>query len=134
MIVAFVSKKLKFDLKNAKIIDLIFAGIGFIFGFWYIHWVEDPIALNALLYSPLGGVNCPMLVMLAAILILAKEPKSIRLATFIGTLTTYFGFFGIKLMGTYVDVILILCGSYLMIKVIIGRVTTRRDNGEISIS
>ncbi|GAH79595.1 unnamed protein product, partial [marine sediment metagenome] len=42
MIVAFVSKKLKFDLKNAKIIDLIFAGIGFIFGFWYLHWVEDP--------------------------------------------------------------------------------------------
>jgi len=61
VLLVFVSKKLKFDLENAKILDWIFSSIGLLFGFWYLHWIEDPIALNALLYSPLGGVNCPTL-------------------------------------------------------------------------
>ena len=129
IIIAFISKKLKFDLENAKIIDWIFSSIGLIFGFWYLHWVEDPKALNALLYSPLGGVNCPTLVMITAVLILAKKPKSIMLSTFVGALTIYFGFFGMILLGAYVDIALILCGSYLIIKVIMSRTSTRRDNG-----
>ena len=131
VVIAFVSKKLTFDLKNAKILDWIFAGIGFIFGFWYLHWVEAPIALNALLYSPLGGVNCPTLVMLTAVLILAKEPKSIKLAIFVGALTTYFGFFGIILMGAHVDVVLILCGSYLIIREVRNIVSVRRNKRNI---
>lgn len=134
ILIAFISKKLKFDLENAKIIDWIFSSIGLIFGFWYLHWVEDPIALNAFLYSPLGGVNCPTLVMITAVLILAKKPRPIMLTIFVGALTIYFGFFGIIMLGAYVDIALILCGAYLIIKVIISRVSTRRDNGKISTS
>ena len=134
ILIAFISKKLKFDLENAKIIDWIFSSIGLIFGFWYLHWVEDPIALNALLYSPLGGVNCPTLVMITAVLILAKKPSPIMLTTFVGALTIYFGFFGIIMLGAYVDIALILCGAFLIIKVIISRTSTRRDNVKISTS
>jgi len=131
ILIAFISKELKFDLENAKIIDWIFSSIGLIFGFWYLHWVEAPIALNALIYSPLGGVNCPTLVMITAVLILANKPKPIMLTTFVGALTIYFGFFGIILLGAYVDIVLILCGSYLIFKVIICRISTKIDNGEI---
>ncbi len=134
ILISFISKKLKFDLENAKIIDWIFSSIGLIIGFWYLHWVEGPIALNALLYSPLGGVNCPTLVMITAVLILAKKPRPIMLTTFVGALTIYFGFFGMILLGAYVDIALILCGAYLIIKVMISRVYTRRDNGKISTS
>lgn len=119
ILIAFVSKKLKVDLENAKIIDWIFSSIGLIIGFWYLHWVDAPIALNALLYSPLGGVNCPTLVMITAVLILAKKPKPLMLTTFVGGLTVYFGFFGIILLGAYVDVALLVCGSYLLVKSIL---------------
>ncbi len=131
ILIAFISKKLEFDLENARIVDWMFAGVGFFFGFWYLHWVEAPIALNALLYSPLGGVNCPTLVMIAAVLILAKKPIPIMLTTFVGALTIYFGFFGMILLGAYIDIALILCGSYLIIKVIINRITTSRKKGII---
>ncbi|MCE7743460.1 MAG: hypothetical protein GOP50_13495 [Candidatus Heimdallarchaeota archaeon] len=114
VLIAFISKKLRFDLENAKIIDWIFTSIGLLFGFWYLHWVDAPIVLNALLYSPLGGVNCPTLVMLSALLILSKKPKPIMLITFVGALTIYFGFFGMIVLGAYVDIVLILCGIYLV--------------------
>jgi hypothetical protein len=119
ILIAFVSKKLEFDLENARIVDWIFASIGLIIGFWYLHWVDAPIALNALLYSPLGGVNCPTLVMITAVLILAKKPKPLMLTTFVGGLTVYFGFFGIIMLGAYVDVALLVCGTYLLVKSIL---------------
>jgi len=134
ILISFVSKKLKFDLENAKLIDWIFASIGLIIGFWYLHWVDAPIALNALLYSPLGGVNCPTLVMITAVLILAEKPKPIMLTTFVGALTIYFGFFGMIMLGAYVDIALILCGSYLIFKVIVNRISAKRDNGEVGIN
>ena len=114
LIVTYAAKKIRFELENLKIIDWIFAGIGIIFGFWYLHWVEDPIALNALLYSPLGGVNCPTLLLLTTLLILSKKPKSMLLTSFVGALTIYFGFFGMIMLGAYVDIALILCGIYLV--------------------
>ncbi|MCG3254502.1 MAG: hypothetical protein KAU62_00380 [Candidatus Heimdallarchaeota archaeon] len=124
---AFVSKKLKFDLENAKILDWIFSSIGLLFGFWYLHWIDAPIALNALLYSPLGGVNCPTLVMMTALLILTKKPKPIMLSTFVGVLTIYFGFFGIIMIGAYVDIVLILCGMYLVGKNLFNWITIRKE-------
>ncbi|MHA1466138.1 MAG: hypothetical protein ACTSQ2_13700 [Candidatus Heimdallarchaeaceae archaeon] len=134
ILIAFVSKKLEFDLEKTKIIDWMFAGFGLIIGFWYLHWVEVPIALNALLYSPLGGANCPTLVMITAVLILVKKPKPLMLATFVGALTIYFGFFGMIMLGAYVDIALILCGSYLIFKVIVNRISVKRDTGEVGIN
>lgn len=128
ILISFISKKLKFDLENTKIIDWIFSSIGLIIGFWYLHWVEDPIALNALLYSPLGGVNCPTLVMITAVLILAKKPRPIILSTFVGVLTMYFGFFGMIMLGAYVDLALILCGMYLVGKNLFNWITIRKEN------
>lgn len=122
VLLAFVSKKLKFDLENARILDWIFSSIGLIFGFWYLHWVEPPIALNALLYSPLGGVNCPTLVMLSALLILSKKPKPVMLTVFVGALTIYFGFFGMIMLGAYVDIALILCGLYLIGDILVNSI------------
>ncbi|MCE7749008.1 MAG: hypothetical protein GPJ51_11460 [Candidatus Heimdallarchaeota archaeon] len=126
VLLAFVSKKLKFDLENAKILDWIFSSIGLLFGFWYLHWVEPPIALNALLYSPLGGVNCPTLVMLSALLILSKKPKPVMLTVFVGALTIYFGFFGMIMLGAYVDIALILCGLYLIGDILVNSIKNKR--------
>ncbi len=123
---AFVSKKLKFDLENARFLDWIFSSIGLLFGYWYLHWVDAPIALNALLYSPLGGVNCPTLVMMTALLILTKRPKPYMLSTFVGVLTMYFGFFGMIMLGAYVDIVLILCGMYLVGNNLINWILIRR--------
>ncbi len=114
ILISYLTKKLEFDFKNVNIMDWIMSCLGLLFGFWYLHWVEDPIALNALLYSPLGGVNCPTLVMLSALLILSKKPKPIMMTTFVGALTIYFGFFGMIMLGAYVDIALILCGMYLV--------------------
>ncbi len=127
VLLAFVSKKLKFDLENAKILDWIFSSIGLLFGLWYLHWVDVPIALNALLYSPLGGVNCPTLVMMTALLILAKRPKPNMLSTFVGGLTMYFGFFGMIMIGAYVDIVLILCGMYLVGKNLFNWISIRKE-------
>ena len=127
VLLAFVSKKLKFDLENAKILDWIFSSIGLIIGFWYLHWVEAPIALNALLYSPLGGVNCPTLVMMTALLILTKKPKPNMLSSFVGVLTMYFGFFGMIMIGAYVDIALILCGMYLVGSNLLNWIVIRRQ-------
>jgi len=126
VLLSFGSKKLKFDLENAKILDWIFSSIGLLFGFWYLHWVEPPIVLNALLYSPLGGVNCPTLVMMSALLILSKKPKPIRLTVFVGALTIYFGFFGMIMLGAYVDIALILCGLYLIGDTLVNSIKNKR--------
>jgi hypothetical protein len=56
---AYLTKNLNFSLKDIAPADLLFGILGLVFGFWYLHWVETPIWLNALLYSPLGAVNCP---------------------------------------------------------------------------
>ena len=52
---AFLKKKLNFEFSQIEPVNKFFAIIGMIFGFWYLHWVETPIWLNALLYSPLGS-------------------------------------------------------------------------------
>ena len=127
----FISKKLNWDLKEVKVLDLLFSSIGLIFGFWYLHWIEEPIALNALLYSPLGGVNCPTLVMLTALLILTKRPKSDMLSIFVGSLTLYFGFFGMIRLAAYVDIVLILCGLYLITRVVLNTIFIKMDNSKI---
>ena len=116
LILALRQKKLNFTFKNLKIFDIIFGIIGILFGFWYLHWVEDPVWLNAILYSPLGGVNCPTLVAISGFICFTKKPRLNVLEITLGAFTLYFGFFGIFRLQAYIDVVLILCGGYLLIR------------------
>ncbi len=116
LILAFRQKKLNFTFENLKILDFFFGIVGILFGFWYLHWVEDPIWLNAILYSPLGGVNCPTLVTISGFLCFTKKPRLNALEITLGALTLYFGFFGIFRLQAYVDIVLILCGGYLLLR------------------
>jgi len=113
---AYLTKNLNFDLKNIGAVNLFFGIIGLVFGFWYLHWVESPIWLNALLYSPLGAVNCPTMVAICGFLCLSQKPRSAILEAAVSLITLYFGFFGIFRLGAYVDVALIICALFLIVR------------------
>ena len=112
---AYLTKNLNFDLKNIGAVNLFFGIIGLVFGFWYLHWVESPLWLNALLYSPLGAVNCPTMVAICGFLCLSQKPRSAILEAAVSLITLYFGFFGIFRLGAYVDVALIICALFLIV-------------------
>lgn len=116
IIYAYKNKELNFELKNLNFSSKIFGLIGLIIGFWYLHWVEEPIWLNALFYSPLGGVNCPTILTICAFLCLTIKPTSSILEVTVGSITLYFGFFGIFLLGAYIDFVLIICGAFLLLR------------------
>ncbi len=116
IISAYLKKELNFELEEIQPINKYFGILGLIFGFWYLHWVETPIWLNALLYSPLGAINCPTLVTICAFLCLTVKPRSMALEFVTALITLYFGFFGIFRLGAYVDVILIVCSLFLIIR------------------
>lgn len=113
---AYFKKELNFELKNIAPINLMFGIIGIVFGFWYLHWVDSPVWLNALLYSPLGAVNCPTMAAICGFLCLTKKPRSIILEITVALITLYFGFFGIFRLGAYVDVVLIICALFLIVR------------------
>jgi hypothetical protein len=113
---AHLIKKLSFHLKDIEPASLLFGIGGLVFGFWYLHWVESPVWLNALLYSPLGAVNCPTMVTICGFLCLSQEPRSPLLEAAVALTTLYFGFFGLFRLGAYVDVALILCALFLMVR------------------
>jgi hypothetical protein len=115
---AYITKNLNFSIKNIAIYDLLFGILGLVFGFWYLHWVESPIWLNAFLYSPLGAVNCPTTVTICGFLCLSQKPRSVLLETAVAVTTLYFGFFGIFRLGAYVDVVLIICALFLIVRLI----------------
>jgi hypothetical protein len=115
---AWLDRKLNFDLGNAPPIDLLFGVLGLVFGFWYLHWVESPVWLNALFSSPLGIVNCPTMVAVCGFLCLTRKPRAALLEATVGIVTLYFGFFGIFRLGTYVDVTLVLCALFLIVRLI----------------
>ncbi|HVP21622.1 MAG TPA: hypothetical protein VMS73_07140 [Anaerolineaceae bacterium] len=111
---AFLSKQIHFNFKNAAPIDLFFGFLGLVFGFWYLHWVESPLWLNAFLLSPLGTANCPTLLTICGFLCLSNEPRLALLEVAVGLMTLFFGFFGIFRLGAYVDIVLIICALYLV--------------------
>jgi hypothetical protein len=113
---AYLTKSLNFDLKNIALINLVFGIIGMVFGFWYLHWVQSPVWLNALLYSPLGAVNCPTMVTICGFLCLSQKPRSTILEAAVALVTLYFGFFGIFRLGAYIDIILIICALFLIVR------------------
>lgn len=114
---AYRRKELNFDLENVTPVTLFFGAVGLIFGFWYLHWVADPLMLNALLYAPVGLVNCPTMLTIAGFLILTVEPRSTILESVVALVTLYFGFFGVFRLGAYVDVVLIGCGLFLLLRI-----------------
>jgi len=122
IIYAFATKKMNFDLKEVPIVNWILSGVALLFGFWYLHWVNEPIWLNALLYSPLGGVNCPTMIALCGFLLLQSKPRSHLLGFVVGFVTCYFGFFGVFRLGAYVDVVLVICGGFLFIKSLVEKI------------
>ncbi|MCD4741990.1 MAG: hypothetical protein K8R67_05865 [Desulfobacteraceae bacterium] len=121
-IFALINKELDFDFTQLKPINKIIGFVAIVFGFYYLHWVEEPLFLNALIYSPLGIVNCPTMVAFCGFLCLLKKPGSIFLEFFVASVTLYFGFFGIMRLGAYIDIVLIITGMFLII-----RMTSRLD-------
>jgi hypothetical protein len=113
---AYLTKNLNFDLKNIAALNLFFGILGLVFGFWYLHWVENPIWLNAFFYSPLGVVNCPTMLTICGFLCLSQKPRSAILEIAVALITLYFGFFGIFRLGAYVDVVLIICALFLIVR------------------
>ena len=116
IITAYYKKELNFEFSKMKPVNIFFGILGMIFGFWYLHWVETPIWLNALFNSPLGSINCPTLLTICAFLCLTVKPRSLMLEFVTALITLYFGFFGIFRLGAYVDVILIVCALFLIIR------------------
>jgi hypothetical protein len=115
---AWLNGKLNFALGTAAPVSLFFGVLGLVFGFWYLHWVESPVWLNALFASPLGVVNCPTMVTVCGFLCLSQKPRSALLEAAVGIVTLYFGFFGIFRLGAYVDVVLVLCALFLLMRLI----------------
>ncbi len=112
----YLTQKLDFDLEHISSSSLLFGILGLLFGFWYLHWTEGPVWLNAVLYSPLGAVNCPTMAVICGFLCLTKKPRSVTLETTVALTTLYFGFFGLFRLGAYVDIVLILCALFLMVR------------------
>ena len=112
---AWKSKQLQYNLSGNSAADKIVGVIALVFGFYYLHWVDSPILTNALFHSPLGIVNCPTLLALCGLICLADQPDE-YLTGFVGTMTLYFGFFGIMRLDAYIDVLLIVVGMYLLLR------------------
>ncbi|MCK5097837.1 MAG: hypothetical protein KAR45_07015 [Desulfobacteraceae bacterium] len=113
---ALINKELDFDYTQLKPINKIIGFSAIFFGFYYLHWVEEPVFLNALIYSPLGIVNCPTMIAFCGFLCLLKKPGSLSLEFFVASVTIYFGFFGIMRLGAYIDIVLIITGMFLIIR------------------
>jgi len=112
--------ELAWELAEISVADWLFGFIGLVFGLWYLHWVASPVMLNALWYSPLGVVNCPTLVTISGLLCLSsRRPAILEFTT--GLVCLYFGLFGIILLGAYVDVALVACGSYQLARLVKAR-------------
>ena len=113
---AYFLKKLNFDFRRPGLPTLIF-GIGaLVFGFWYLHWVDDPVWLNAILFSPMGSLNCPTMLTICGFLMLTAPPRSALLESTVAISTLYFGFFGLMRLDAYIDVVLIVCALFLIIR------------------
>ena len=115
---AYFAKRLVFDFKNIVPANLFFGILGLVFGFWYLHWVESPVWLNALFYSPWGAVNCPTMVTICGFLCLSQKPRSAILEVAVSLITLYFCFFGIFRLGAYVDAALIICALFLIVRLV----------------
>jgi hypothetical protein len=86
-----------------------------------LHWVEAPVWLNGLIFSTLGAVNCPTMLTVCGFLCLSEEPRSALLEATVALATLYFGFFGLFRLGAYIDVVLIICALFLIVRLSASR-------------
>jgi hypothetical protein len=115
--VAYMRGRLRWNLASTNICPWFIGLLALVFGFWYLHWVEEPIMLNALLFSPLGLVNCPTLLTISGFLIISSRPRSLALESTVAFSTLYFGFYGVLRVAAYVDAIMILCALYMIFRI-----------------
>jgi len=114
---ASLKNELNFSIGGLGKIDLFFGVSGLIFGFWYLHWVDAPVILNALLFSPLGVVNCPTMLIISGFLCLTGKPRSAVLEMVVAIITLFFGFFGMFKLNVYIDFTLVMCSLFLIFRV-----------------
>jgi len=114
---AYFNKELTWDLKNTDYISRIFAILSFIFGFWYLFWVESPVWLNAIFLSPLGILNSPTLLTICGFLCINKEPRSSKLELVVGIVSLWTGIINIIMFKIYVDVVLLIVALFLLIRI-----------------
>ena len=108
-------KEFDFNLRKKSGLSLFFGFLGIAGGFWYLHWVEQPVLLNALFFSPLGIVNCPTMLAVCGLLILNSNTKSQLLEFVAGLSTLWLGFFGIFTLDVYYDILLIMTALFILI-------------------
>jgi len=115
-VLAWKNRELNFEFSELKPINTIIGIIAIISGFYYLHWVDEPLFLNALLFSPIGIVNCPTMAAFCGFLCFIKKPGSHALEFFVASVTVYFGFFGIMRFGAYIDIVLVIAGMFLIVR------------------
>ncbi len=109
---AFLTKKLNFNYSALKTQDKIFGILAILGSLWYLALVDSPVPVNALLYSPVGVVNCPTTLALCGFLILnTNRSLFLELAVICGAI--FFGGLGILTMSVYYDILLVSMGLFL---------------------
>ena len=115
-LVAMIKKEMSFDIADVGKLGKIIAFFSLAIGFYYLHWIEQPIWKNALFYSPLGIINCPTLITICGLLIFLKRPGLAMLEVFTACITLYFGFLGMMRLGAEIDFMLIISSMYLLFR------------------
>jgi len=112
---AVKTQKIRFDFNALSLQDKIIGSIALSGGFYYLALVESPIWINALIYSPVGVVNCPTMLALCGFLILnsEQENRSRLLEYFVIFGALFFGGLGLLTMYVYYDIILVAVALYM---------------------
>lgn len=125
---AYRHKYFNFDFKSIPVISWIVSVLSLLFGFWYLHWIDFPMMLNALFYSPLGVANCPTMLAICGFLCLSSKPRFIFLEITVALFTLYFGIFGIISLGANIDVVLIISSVFLLSRI---GLTAKKKNTQV---
>jgi hypothetical protein len=117
---AMTAGELRFEITEQALMGKVFGFAAIILGFYYPHWVDEPVFLNALAFSPLGIANCPTISAFCGFLCFLKRPGSPMLEAFVGAMTLYFGFFGVMRLGAAIDLVMIVSGAFLLLRLAAG--------------
>jgi hypothetical protein len=112
---AVKTQKIRFDFDALSLRDKNIGSIALFGGFYYLALVESPVWINALMYSPVGVVNCPTTLALCGFLILNSEHenRSRFLEYFVICGALFFGGLGLLTMDVYYDIILVAVALYM---------------------
>jgi hypothetical protein len=116
-LIGYASKthKMRFDFNALSLQNKIIGSMALMSSFWYLALVDSPVWINALIYSPIGVVNCPTMLALCGFLILNSEHgnRSRFLEYFVICGALFFGGLGLLTMHVYFDVILVAVALYM---------------------